>query len=50
MAFQVERLWEFMARGLDFDLAFGDFILCPAEDSTSYLVLAMYFQLISLDS
>jgi hypothetical protein len=31
-------------------LAFGGFTLCPAEGSTYYILLAIYFQLISLDS
>jgi hypothetical protein len=31
-------------------LAFGDFTLCPAEGSTYYIWLAMYFQPITLDS
>jgi len=37
MAVQVERSWEFMAKGLDFGLAFGGFTLCPAEGSTYYI-------------
>jgi hypothetical protein len=39
MAVQVERPWEFMARGFDFG---------PDKGSTYYILLAMYFQPISL--
>jgi hypothetical protein len=46
MAVQVERPCEFMAKGLDF----GGLTLCPAEDSNSYILLAIYFQPISLGS
>jgi hypothetical protein len=51
MAVQVERSWEFMSQrcGL-WAWPFGGFNLCPAEGSSSYIVLAMYFQPISLDS
>jgi hypothetical protein len=46
MAVQVERPCEFMAKGLDF----GGLTLCPAEGSNSYILLAIYFQPISLGS
>jgi hypothetical protein len=42
MAVQVERLWEFMAKGWTLDLAFGGFTLCPAEGSTYYILLAIF--------
>jgi hypothetical protein len=31
-------------------LTFGGFTLCPAKDTTYYILLAIYFQPISLDS
>jgi hypothetical protein len=40
MAVQVERLWEFMAKGLD--LAFGGFTLCPPEGSSYYILLVIF--------
>jgi hypothetical protein len=53
------RSWPFdwrgyFEQGIKWDaplgLAFGGFTLCPAEGSTYYILLAMYFQPISLDS
>ena len=49
MTVQVKRPWEFMAKGLDVGLGLG-LTLCPAEGSTYYILLAMYFQPISLVS
>jgi hypothetical protein len=42
LAVQVERPWEFMAKGLDLRLAFGGFTLCLAEGSAYYILLAIF--------
>ena len=38
MAVQVERMWEFMTKGL----AFGGFSLCSTKGSNYYILLAIF--------
>jgi hypothetical protein len=48
MVVQVERLWEFMAKGLDFGLGLSKLHTMP-DRRLQFLYLIGYFQPISLD-